>query len=80
VRLMLDKYIAAKDVEINLIVEDLLGNEYVYSVEIRVGKIESCSPYSIFPNISRFENDSPIEIRHISYVTLKEIKIETSEF
>ena len=78
--LLIDKYIADKDLKINLIVEDLLGKEYVYDVNYNVIKSESHSPYMEFPNITRFTNDNPIEIQHISYLSLKETTTETSEF
>ena len=78
--LLIDKYIADKDLKINLIVEDLLGKEYVYDVNYNVIKSESHSPYVEFPNITRFTNDNPIEIQHISYISLKETTTETSKF
>lgn len=67
-------YVVAKDLNIKIVVEDLLGYPHTYQVEHAISKEENLYPWQIF-DTSRMQpiNNEPINIKKIKYTKLKEI-------
>lgn len=67
-------YIVAKELNLKIVVEDLLGYTYEYQIEYEVSKEEILHPWQIV-DISRIHplNNEPINVKIVKYTKLTEI-------